>query len=288
MELSREINLEKAFSVATSGIIRASIFSGFVLNPKNEFNIVSWHINEAFKLCGNDFNDKSKNDAYNEFKKWVVKNSLREMMEYLDYSLIDIFKCLYIIIKYPNIVEDNILEDAINDFKNSKNGFPEKIDKINKLVDNKLTNEEKYWKALQKIRNVITHNLGISNKKIKLSLPEVETIVKDRNGKECYFKPGEPIDMAKYLIDPIKIKIEYKTRSYKQGEYINFSNEDIMYIIWGMQQALGVFEQSIIKKAFELELPIIDKTSNKIINKLEDYINDKNLLKIETYTKSTS
>lgn len=275
-----KLDLEKAFSVAITGIIRASVFSGFILNPQNKFEINSWQINDAFKLCNNEFNDKTKEEAYIEFKKWIVKNSLREMMEYLDYSLTQIYDYSYRIVNYPKNIDNKVLEKELKNFNNSKNGFPEKIDKINNLLNNKLTEEKKYWKALQKIRNSITHNLGICSKKsITLAIPEIKTIAVTKDKKEINFKPGEAIDMSKYSLK--EIKFDYRTKTYKRNEVISFSNEDIMYIIWGMQQAIGSFQKSVLEKAFQMKIPVFDKNSNQIINKFEDFVSDKDLLNIK-------
>lgn len=278
-----KLDLENAFSVAVTGIIRASIFSGIILNPQNKLAINSWHINESFKLCDNNFNDESKAEAYEEFKKWIVKNSLREMMEYLDYSLSLIYQYLYRITEYPDIVIPTVLAKEIAKFNSPKNGFPDKIKIIDGLLNNTLTEAKDYWTALQKIRNSITHNLGICNKKqITLSIPEVKTIAKTINGKEVHFKPGEPIDTKKYRLDEISIKFDYKIKTYKKDEIINFSNEDIMYIIWGMQQTIAHFEKSILEKAFQMNIPVIDKISNKIIDHSKDFKSNMNLMTIKT------
>lgn len=276
------LDLDEAFSVAITGIIRASIFSGIILSDKNIIDVKSWHINEAFKICNNEFNVQTKDEALSEFKKWVIKNSLREMMEYFDYSLSLIYEKLYIINKYNEVTNLILIKKAVDEFNRSKNGFPEKIDKVNKLLDTSLNDSEDYWKALQKIRNVITHNMGVIDKKtIIIKVPYVETIIKTAEGHKVCFKPGDIIDTNKYPIAEMSIKIGYKTKIYKKGEIVNFDSEDIMYIIWGMQQAMGHLKDIIIKKTLQMNIPIVDKNSNKIIENIEEFNNNMNLLNIK-------
>lgn len=89
MDNSIDLDINQIFEYARKRVIRASAFSGAVLNEKNNFNIKQWRIFEQYELIPEPVNNE---ETINEFKSFVVHNSLCEMMSLFEKTLTELYK----------------------------------------------------------------------------------------------------------------------------------------------------------------------------------------------------
>lgn len=266
------LDLEKVFHYAEKGIIRAAFFSGIVLNQNNTINIQDWNISDGICLIPKLFNE---NEVLKEFNIFVSKNALREMIELFEKTLIGIYEILNIT-KNPIILSEipKITKET-KKFKGKK--FPDKLKIIDEFLNNLLSKQSDFWQGLQDIRNCITHNISIVYKEeIIINIPKFNAIIKGKKtGKEIHLpfgviKDGVLIDEEAELL----VKIEHIKRTFKKGDVITFTNDEIALIIFGMQNSLAILRKTVVEVLLERNIPVTDKSANrsfKTIDELEKY-----------------
>lgn len=279
-------DIEKIFNWATKGIIRAAYFSGIVLNPKNSIDVKHWNAVEEFL---NVPNPKDTDLAMEEFRLFVSKSALREMIEFFEKTLHGIFEMLNIVEKRPTPEE---LIDVLQETKNfKKKNFPDKLRIIDKMLEKKLSKRKDFWQALQDIRNCITHNTSIVDKdKITINIPKFTAILKGKNtGKEIIIPFGNLGQGVKIQEESdLLIKFEQSPKIFKEGEVITFNNEEIALLIFGMQESLNIFRNIIIESVLKNQIPVKFLDTNKFVSTIEefkDYQNNQKNKKEEAISK---
>lgn len=272
-----KLDFNKAFYFAKKGILRAALFSGIVLNNVNSFNIKSWHIKDNFLLIPDKVDES---EVLFEFKNFVAKNALREMMELFDITLIHVFQILNITDKHINKIDFKDYKKETKKFKKEK--FPNKLKIIDNLLNNELSQQTEFWQPLQDIRNCITHNVSIVDKEeININIPNFIMIFKGiHSGQEFVFSGMSTVEKSQVPEESeLFIKIENITKTFKKGEMITFTNEETTLLIFGMIKSLAIFEKIVLANALNNEIPVIDKSINKsfkMIQELYDFKDSQN------------
>lgn len=248
------LNFEDVFYEARQGIDRASLFIGLIVNNKKKLSIDKWNIVDNFQLI-NKPNDKIQ--AFTEFEKFIIKNSLCEMIELFEVTLIKSFELLEIIIRTSIGLDFEEIDEAVKKFK--KYNFPKKLKKIDNLLANKLSKQKDFWQAMQNIRNCITHNMSIvDTEKIIIQIPNFKTIIKGlQSGKEIEF-PALGIIPNVFPNEGSKIILElvHTAQEFKKGDLISFDNEQITYLIWAMKHSLDILRKTLLDYIIVKNIPI--------------------------------
>lgn len=262
-------DIESIFLWARKGIIRAAYFTGIVLNPKNSIEVKQWNAMEEFI---NAPEPKDKNLAMDEFKLFVSKSALREMIEFFEKTLLGVFEMLNIIEKRPSSEELADIYKETKEFK-GKN-FPEKLEIIDRILNYKLSKRKDFWQALQNIRNCITHNASIVDKEtITIIIPKFVAVIKGKTtGRETIIPFGYQEKAIKIEEESdLLLKIEQNHKTFKKGEVISFNNEEIALLIFGMQESLNIFRNIIIENTLKNKIPLKLLSTNKFVTTIEEF-----------------
>jgi hypothetical protein len=264
MDNGIDLDINQIFEYARKGVIRASAFSGAVLNEKNNFNIKQWRIFEQYELIPEPVNNE---ETINEFKSFVVHNSLCEMMSLFEKTLTELYKKIYYLNCYNErkIYDEKIANNLTKKF--SGRDFPKKIKIISRLLRNVKSNKN-LWENLKYVRNCVAHNNSLVNKgEIKLKIKAFTCKMVDQITKEeYYFTPDNPIhkiqNMAGHTIQ-CSIKLEEKEKIFYQGDKIKFSPQEIAFLFYTMLESINELYRAfliyLIEQGMQIKLPGNDK-----------------------------
>lgn len=225
-------------------IQRAAHFIGIIASPANSLGIESYNIIEDFQLFSHP-PIEVESEILSEFRNFIINHSLREMIESFDKALINAFEVIAFLNGKINSSKFNEITEEVIKFKKSK--FPNKLIKINALLNNKLTEQNDFWKVLKNIRNCITHNMSIVDQdEISIQIPYIREVIKDLiTGEETIINLTG--DFFKAPASSIhEIQTSYLNKTFKRGEIIYFNYEEITYIIYAMWKYCDHFNKTIL------------------------------------------
>lgn len=279
-----KLDLQEIFHYAEAGIRRAAIFSGLALNKKNTIDIKDLNIIDGFCLIPNNYDN---DEILKEYRLFITKNALREMVELFEQTLINLYEMLNITNNVKTSIELEKIPAKTKAF--SKKSFPDKLIKIDALLNNKLSDQKDFWQSIQDIRNSITHYIGVTYKeKIDIIIPKFTAILKEKDtGKEMILPFGGFIEPLRLTSEcELLVNVDHINKTFVQGENISFTDEEIAMLILGMKISLDNLRKIIQEHVLEKNIPIEDKMTNtlvKTVDELNSHIN-----KIPTKEKAVS
>ncbi|MGB2579458.1 hypothetical protein AAIR98_001377 [Elusimicrobium simillimum] len=236
-------NIETLFYPTMCGISRASLFLAIALNGKNKINIESWDIVDGASLFSLPVKSESFLEIFDEFKSFVVKNSLREMIELFEKTMVKIFSFFHSI---DNDKETAGLSmgTAVKNF--SRKSFPEKLKQVALLINSQKL-DLAFLQAIQDIRNIITHNMSIVDKEnLILVLPVFNSIIKNIDtGEEVQVPLGRHIKAPNGSLE-FSFSITMQNKIFKKGEIVSFSSEEIYYLLFAMIISVDVLKKEVV------------------------------------------
>ncbi len=253
--LNMNIDLDKLLFLGKQGVRRCYAFAGIVCNPLNLLEIKEIHPYENFKLNIGVSKNDNFGDIKDEFKLWVLRNSVREAIELFSITLDKIYEKFYI-------------NEKIKDFP--KKPFPQKLEKENILLDKNLDNEfDEFFKALQSIRNAIAHHnskVHIDNG-ISINIKELSIGIKTEYGevKKVLANSGEPLVNDTDKLAQIFYEIQNVAKTFKKGEKINFTPEVLVKICWAVDISIEKLKIAMIKTLQTKGLSVTDYEGNEVI-----------------------
>lgn len=236
--LDSNINLldEAIFVFANIGIKRAYAFAGVWFNPANEHNINTYHLPSGGNINTTINISSSIEDIQENFGNWLITNGLREIIESYGLTIINLFDALNIAINTLNAQEE------LKRFK--KYTFPEKVKKVNELLDKKLYKDMEFLTSMQDLRNALTHNFGVVDKdSIELTFPIVEVFGINSKGEEIEIIFGERLGQELDLC----IRFLYDKRIFKRGDRVKIDPEYFSKLCFGAERVLCNIKQKTIE-----------------------------------------
>lgn len=268
------LDVDRAFHFAEQGINRVVYFSSIVLNSDNSIDVNNWHIHDGIGLVPQPTDNK---EVLKEFKNFVSKSALREMMELFEQTLAALYE-IFIIIENPPKTTDIISFFKQIDKKTEKfkwKRFPDKLKIIDSFLSNKLSKHKDFWEGLQDIRNCITHHVSIAKEEIKINIPKLNAFLKgDKTGKEISIPLGNiPDGISMDEEYSICVKLEYIEKIFEKGKLIEFTNEEIAFIIFGMQDSFRVLRDIVLKSVLNNNIPLSITSANLLVKNVEELEN---------------
>lgn len=245
-------------------IQRAAHFIGIIASPANSLGIESYNIIENFQLFSHP-SIEVESEILSEFRNFIINHSLREMIEAFEVTLDSAFENTAYINGASCKLKMDEIKKQINEYKRSN--FPVKLDMINVLLNNKLSEQTDFWEGLKYIRNCITHDMCIVGRKtINIKIPYVRAVLKDLLTGNEYQMPltNEGIKAPATMIP--EIQIIYIDKTFNSGEIISFNYEEITYIIYTMMKYCEYFSNTILDY-MELNKEYLQKFNYSIKNR---------------------
>jgi len=247
-----DFKVDDIFSYALAGVNRAAAFIGAVLNKNNCLDIKQWHMGDQFEIT-----PKTENSiiVLNEFKDFVVKNALCEMIMAFEATLNELYDGL-LIVTNTRSGQYNLSEHK----KRMKNfmsaNFEHKINAVDQILTN--IKETDFWKNLKYVRNCIEHNYSkVNNGSIKLFIPMVEVkIIDEKTKKEYLFTPEKPFaNIGEIAGHPAKVIIDIaknKEKIFNNGDIISFTDAEINFLIAAMNDSINFLRVRVLEYLLEI------------------------------------
>lgn len=247
-----DFKVDDIFAYAIAGVNRAAAFIGAVLNKKNCLDIKQWYIDDQFEIT-----PKTENNVVvlNEFKDFVIKNALCEMIMDFEITLNELYDGLLIITNTKK-GQYNLTEHKrrMKNFMSAK--FEHKINAVNQILTN--IKETDFWKNLKYVRNCIEHNYSKVNKgSIKLFIPMVEAkVIDEETKKEYLFTPEQPFaNIGEIAGHPAQVIIDIakkKEKIFNNGDIISFTNAEINFLIAAMNDSINFLRVRVLEYLLEI------------------------------------
>lgn len=260
----KSIDLEELLECARIGIHRASIFMSLAIETAENPLIRKFDFSKQTKLkiVENTDDDEVLKDYKDEFKNWVIGNSLRELHEGFTEYLEQLNQaCLtfgWVAGGFSNKDCDRFHKKFFRD------GFPDKLETLRNRFSVS-TMHERGLVSLNAARNCLTHRRGI------VSLEDANHGAELRlswRALEIYFIPaqGEPIlncDFPKSGVDAdggaIESKYVERNCSFSYGQALTLSHLQLAEICFFVDEAVVELANSAVEYARSKGIKIRDR-----------------------------
>jgi hypothetical protein len=233
-------------------------FLGLGVNAARDKTFMKYDLAEnGIKFIPDNVSSKDIQNFKENFEKWIIWNSLRELNESFGIFLDAIHQsCLLIATNKGRVTSENAT-DWWPAFE--RKGVEKKL-KLLRTRFKIITKNEKYFGTINQVRNCITHRQGrIGREDLKGSdsftptWRAFEVIVQTPDGTEISLKTPIP-EGGLYLKDGGKVAIKFveRLRDYKLGEIIEFTPVDINDICFLVHESTTEIIASTINYAKEL------------------------------------
>lgn len=221
----------RCFSIMRNRIEVNALSLGALVNPQNTFQVKSYEIDESSRIFARP-EDFSVLKPY--FRDVLVNAAIRNGIEDFEYLLC----CIYIYLSQQT--QEIVSQEDINRF--SRENFHNKLLKIDKLLDGKLTPYLDIWKNIQYIRNAITHHGGNMVKEdVVLYIPTLQFDMRtaQKNAQDT-------ITMEKHVNLQIEIIPKFITTKIKKNQRIEFSDTEINGLLVGLYNSIEWLQNIVI------------------------------------------
>lgn len=221
----------RCFSIMRNRIEVNALSLGALVNPQNTFQVKSYEIDESSRIFARP-EDFSVLKPY--FRDVLVNAAIRNGIEDFEYLLC----CIYIYLSQQT--QEIVSQEDINRF--SRENFHNKLLKIDKLLDGKLTPYLDIWKNIQYIRNAITHHGGNMVKEdVVLYIPTLQFDM-----RTAQKNAQDPITMEKHVNLQIEIIPKFITKKIKKNQRIEFSDQEINGLLVGLYNSIKWLQNLVI------------------------------------------
>lgn len=221
----------RCFSIMRNRIEVNALSLGALVNPQNTFQVRSYEIDESSRIFAIP-EDFSILKPY--FRDVLVNAAIRNGIEDFEYLLC----CIYIYLSQQT--QKVVSQEDISRF--SRENFHNKLLKINKLLDGKLTPYLDIWKNIQYIRNAITHHGGNMVKEdvvLYIPTPQFDMKTAQENAQD-------PITREKHVNLQIEIIPKFITKKFKKNQRIEFSDQEINGLLVGLYNSIKWLQNIVI------------------------------------------
>jgi len=258
------INLDQIREIALKGIRRATVFLGLGVNAARDNTFTLYELPENhIKFIPEKVSSEEVLSFKKHFEKWIIWNSLRELIESFGIFLDAIHQsCLLFATNKRRVTS----KDAITwgpAFEHK--GVEEKL-KTLRTRFNIVTKNEKYFATINQARNCITHRKGrIGTEDLKGSdsfrptWRAFEVIAQTPDGKEISLRPPIP-ETGIYFKNGamISLKVLERLKDYKLGEVIEFTPVDINEICFLINEAANEIVALTVTYAKDLGIKVAE------------------------------
>jgi hypothetical protein len=262
------IDLDRIKEIALKGIRRATVFLGLGVNAARDNTLTKYDLPEnQIKFILKKVTPEDISGFKQNFEKWIIWNSLRELIESFGIFLDAIHQsCLLFATNKGRVTPENanMWGPAFE-----RKGVEEKL-KTLRTRFKIATNNEKYFVTISQARNCITHRQGRIGKEdlkgsdsFRPSWRAFEIIVQTPDGAEISLKAPLP-ESGLYLKEggSVALKVLERLRDYKLGEVIEFTPVDINDICFLVYQSTGELIASILNYAKELGIENAEQSTH--------------------------
>lgn len=255
------IDFDRIKDIALRGIRRATVFLGLGVNAARNESLTEYDLAETrIKLLP----ERELKDIKQNFEKWIIWNSLRELIESFGIFLDAIHQSCLLFATHKGRVTSKNAEKWGPDFE--RKGVEGKLE-ILRTRFNITTKSENYFATINQARNCITHRQGrVGKEDLKGNASFTPTwrafdiIIQTPDGAEISLQAPIP-ESGIYLKDggTVGLKISERLRAYKLGDIIEFTPMDVNEICFLVNEASNEIVASAINYAKELGIKITDK-----------------------------
>jgi len=255
------INFDEITEIAKVGVNRAYIFMGFAVNMSLNPHFSDFEVSDSpnLLLVSQNISDSERHEFKGEFANWAIANGLRDLNEYFEVFLDQIYNCAL-------IIESWSIQSAGGEFDNSRNALRvNKFQKIGmvekfKVLEKELSISIKFAEELLSIkraRNCLTHRLGIVDSKdltddncMIISWRILELYGYEPDGSE-YIPPQDKFPMKFPENSPVKRRFVIQKKSILLGERIIFYPTELKEICLTHLIAIDQVKDSFITFAMQ-------------------------------------
>jgi len=259
------IDFDRIKGIALRGIRRATVFLGLGVNAARNESITEYDLAETrIKLLPLKVSAQELKDMKQNFEKWIIWNSLRELIESFGIFLDAINQSCLLFATSKGRVSSKDADKRGPDFE--RQGVEGKLRTLRERF-NITTKSENYFASINQARNCITHRQGRvgkedlkGNDSFTPTWRAFDIIIQTPDGAEVSLQAPMP-EGGIYLKDggTVGLKVLERLREYKLGDIIEFTPMDINEICFLVNQVSSEIIVSTINYAKELGIKITEK-----------------------------
>ncbi len=221
----------RCFSIMRNRIEINALSLGALVNPKNTFQVRSYEIDESSRIFAIP-------EDFSILKPYVrdvlVNAAIRNGIEDFEYLLC----CIYVYLS--QLPQKAVSQQEIDKF--SRENFHNKLLKVDKLLDGKLTPYLDIWKNIQYVRNAITHHgSNMVKNEVILYIPTSQF---DMRTEQKMIQ--DPITKEKRINIQMEIIPKFITKKFKKNERIEFSDTEINGLLIGLYNSIEWLQKIVI------------------------------------------
>lgn len=267
------IDLDKVSNIMQSGVNRAAYFLGLGLNALSNPDLKSADLLPftSYNFGGKDLDEDSINSIKNAFKKWLVSNCLRDLMESFALYCDSIVEIIIYINSHGNTV---VMEDILTQYKRlTKKGIKEKIQYMKKDIS--IDNEETtIIFSINNARNCMVHNRGVvggkycnQGNKLKLQWIGLRTYL-ELDGKHKVPVDNRIIERNKINgeITGASVIYEKKEKLFEEGSVIDISPQELADICLFFSATSEKIKKSLRDYIKSRGITIVNKQDTRGVN----------------------
>lgn len=257
------IDFDKIRDIANRGIRRTYVFLGLGFNAARDTRLTNFHLTDLmmYRAVPDKVDEKTLTSFKEEFRKWIVSNGLRELVETFATFLDMVNRACQVFSKNKTLI--HIKKIFIKNKGFEKKGIEGKLKFLRENFSIS-TNREKYLISINKARNCITHRQDkVGHEDIKGD----DTFRIEWLGFDCYAETpkGEihslmpPYPKKGIILEggsEVKIQCVEKVSEYKLGEIITFSPNDLGEICTLFQMATDDISKSALDYARKIGIKV--------------------------------
>lgn len=240
------MGIREIFNIYRGNLSQLSAFLAVLINPSNTININTIKIDDKYPFPANRSTFDGIREDFIKFTKYAV---IRRIIEDVDILLLNLYKfvlCISLIHLSKN-EERRFLRLSFN----------ERLEKIDSILKGKLKSYKELWQSIHDVRNDLVHNNSIVKQDIiNLQIPKVYSYIVIDGEKRWipYFDDGTVSGFDISKITEYHMGVENYTKTFHKGEEIIFSNNDMKFLLsgldWSIYQIDRIISQFIIDNGF--------------------------------------
>lgn len=267
------IDLDKVSNIMQSGVNIAAYFLGLGLNALSNPDLKSADLLPftSYNFGGKDLDEDSINSIKDAFKKWLVSNCLRDLVESFALYCDSIVEIIIYINSHGNTV---VIEDILTQYKRlTKKGIKEKIQYMKKDIS--IDNEEAtIIFSINSARNCVVHNRGVvggkycnQGNKLKLQWIGLRTYL-ELDGKYEVPVDNRIIERNKINgeITGASVVYEKKEKLFEEGSVIDVSPQELADICLFFLATSGKITKSLRDYIKSRGITIVNNQDTRGVN----------------------
>ena len=266
------LNFNRMRKIANIALRRASLFIAFATNAVSCKPEIGFNLEDKFQFRFTDlekFDDELKHNARLEFEKWVIGNSLRDLVDAFSLYMANCLTCCHIMDTHQ--YDEEKIQKKFE--KVEKYSVTEQIREFSKYIDVDLQFEDMF-STLLTARNCLSHNLGIVRKKdintqlnnFSLRWVYLAFFISKPDGQAVEIDSGNIGTDAAYVKEGAKIQIKraMRERLFEEGGTISLTRHELGEICMGFNIAITHVNQKLFELARARGIPEANETGESL------------------------